>query len=208
MLGTRGADGTVAGDRFETTHDEYDRLGTGKSRDIESGLDIFPSRPYRNQLCRWIAADQPFADNTVGDPQSWNIYSYVRSNPIVNYDPDGRALDTIADVVFIVYDIGDIVVTAAGGGSVTGTQWAALGADALGALIPFATGGGLAVRAGAKAAAHLDDAARAANALDKTLGVERSLEKGTRAASAAEKATQGGRAFKELVSDFSANPEN
>jgi len=70
-------------------------LFTGKPRDIESGLDIFPFRPYSNQLCRWICADEPFADNWVEDPQSWNLFAYCRNNPINKTDPDGRAVPAI-----------------------------------------------------------------------------------------------------------------
>jgi restriction endonuclease fold toxin 7 of polymorphic toxin system len=35
--------------------------------------------------------DDPFADQDTGDPQSWNLYSYVRNNPLSNTDPSGNA---------------------------------------------------------------------------------------------------------------------
>jgi len=65
-------------------------LFTGKSKDIESGLTFFGARYYKDQLCRWTGADQPFADSAAETPQSWNLYSYVRNNPIINFDPNGR----------------------------------------------------------------------------------------------------------------------
>lgn len=75
----------------------------------------------------------------------------------------GEILDTIADIGFIAYDVADIVRTVVKGEGVSGTQVASLGADVLGAVVPFATGGGLAVRAAAKA----DDIVDGARALDK-----------------------------------------
>lgn len=64
---------------------------TGKPRDVESGLDYFGFRSYSNNLCRWISPDQPFADNQVEQPQSWNLYGYVRNRPLSMIDPAGEA---------------------------------------------------------------------------------------------------------------------
>jgi RHS repeat-associated protein len=68
---------------------------TGKERDTESGLDYFGARYYSNGLGRFISADWsatpipvPYAD--FGDPQSLNLYSYVRNIPTVKIDPDGH----------------------------------------------------------------------------------------------------------------------
>lgn len=41
-------------------------------------------------LGRWTSADAPFADQHVEDPQSWNLYSYVRNGPLRYVDPDGN----------------------------------------------------------------------------------------------------------------------
>ena len=64
-------------------------LFTGKQRDIECGLDYFGVRFYANKSCRWISPDEPFADNHITTPQSWNLFSYVRDNPINLFDNDG-----------------------------------------------------------------------------------------------------------------------
>jgi RHS repeat-associated protein len=63
---------------------------TGKERDAESGLDWFETRYYGSALGRFASPDQPFAGQHVEDPQSWNMYSYVRNNPLRYTDPDGR----------------------------------------------------------------------------------------------------------------------
>jgi uncharacterized protein RhaS with RHS repeats len=35
--------------------------------------------------------DDPLIDQNPGDPQSWNLYTYVRNNPLNNLDPSGEA---------------------------------------------------------------------------------------------------------------------
>ena len=81
-------------------------------------------------------------------PQSWNRYSYVRGNPLKYRDPDGKVLDTVLDVGFVAYDLFDIGRSLVKGEGVSGQQLLALGADVAGVFVPFATGGGLAVRLG------------------------------------------------------------
>jgi RHS repeat-associated protein len=68
---------------------------TGKERDSESGLDYFGARYYSNGLGRFITPDWaakatavPYAE--FADPQSLNLYSYVRNVPTTRYDPAGH----------------------------------------------------------------------------------------------------------------------
>jgi RHS repeat-associated protein len=75
---------------------------TGKERDSESGLDYFGARYYSNGLGRFISADWsatpvpvPYAD--FGDPQSLNLYTYVRNIPTVRVDADGHCCDNPFD---------------------------------------------------------------------------------------------------------------
>lgn len=69
---------------------------TGKERDAESALDYFGARYYSGAQGRFTTADLPFADQAVTDPQSWNLYSYTRNNPLKYVDEDGRGLIGVA----------------------------------------------------------------------------------------------------------------
>lgn len=66
---------------------------TGKEHDYESGNDYFGARYYNSAMGRWLTPDPSglsYADPS--DPQSLNLYSYVRNNPLVFVDPTGLAL--------------------------------------------------------------------------------------------------------------------
>lgn len=64
---------------------------TGKERDSETGLDYFGARYMSSAQGRFTSPDKPFADQHPEDPQSWNLYSYVRNNPLAHVDADGQA---------------------------------------------------------------------------------------------------------------------
>ena len=63
---------------------------TGKERDSESNLDNFGARYYGSSMGRFSSPDEPFIDQDEGTPQSWNLYSYVRNNPLNATDPTGH----------------------------------------------------------------------------------------------------------------------
>ncbi len=63
---------------------------TGKERDNESGLDYFIARQYGSSMGRFSSPDEPFVDQAESTPQSWNLYTYVRNNPVTNTDPTGN----------------------------------------------------------------------------------------------------------------------
>jgi RHS repeat-associated protein len=68
---------------------------TGKERDTESGLDDFGARYFTSQYGRFMTPDWsaspvlvPYGD--LGNPQTFNLYSYVANNPINGVDPEGH----------------------------------------------------------------------------------------------------------------------
>ncbi len=68
---------------------------TGKERDTESGLDDFGARYFTSQFGRFMTPDWsaspvlvPYAD--LGNPQTFNLYSYVANNPLNTIDPEGH----------------------------------------------------------------------------------------------------------------------
>jgi len=62
---------------------------TSKERDAETGLDFFGARYMSGAMGRWTTPDITFADQNVFDPQSWNLYGYVRNNPLRFIDGNG-----------------------------------------------------------------------------------------------------------------------
>jgi RHS repeat-associated protein len=153
------------GEEFAAQPGSDPRRFTGKERDAETGLDYFGARYYASRTGRFTTVDPLITlEENLVDPQRWNRYAYVRNNPLRYTDPDGRAIETIADIGFVLYDLFDIARSVVRGEGVTGTQVGALGADVLGAVVPFATGGGIAVRA----ATHADDIVDAGRAVERT----------------------------------------
>ncbi len=69
---------------------------TDKERDVESGNDYFGARYYASSMGRMLSPDpsQLFFANPAY-PQSLNLYSYGRSNPLTNTDPTG--MDCVND---------------------------------------------------------------------------------------------------------------
>jgi len=74
---------------------------TGKERDAESGLDYFGARYYASSMGRWMSPDWadkpeavPYSD--LDDPQSLNLYGYVRNNPLSRNDPDDHDAAALA----------------------------------------------------------------------------------------------------------------
>ena len=62
---------------------------TLKERDNETGLDYFEARYYSSTQGRFSGADDSkYSIRT--DPQTWNLYEYVRNGPLTRTDPTGR----------------------------------------------------------------------------------------------------------------------
>jgi RHS repeat-associated protein len=82
---------------------------TGKQRDLEGPvLDFFGARYFQGAQGRftspdWSATPQPVPYADLADPQTLNLYSYVRNNPLAKRDLDGH--------VCAGDDCGDVKVT-------------------------------------------------------------------------------------------------
>jgi RHS repeat-associated protein len=77
---------------------------TGQERDAETatgttvaGRDFFESRYYASSQARFVSPDAPLADQSMGDPLSWNLFSYGSNNPLTFVDPDGQCSQVPSD---------------------------------------------------------------------------------------------------------------
>ena len=151
------------------------RKFAGKEHDYETNFEYFGARYYATATGRFTTID-PVLDieRATLDPQQWNRYAYVRNNPFVHVDRDGRAADIALDVVFIANDVRTIAqqgLTVGNGISLAG--------NVVGAVVPVATGVGAGARAGyelATSGRFLEEAAQWATRLGKNS--ERILEDG------------------------------
>jgi RHS repeat-associated protein len=75
---------------------------TGKERDAETGLDYFGARYFSAAQGRFTSPDwsekpEPVPYAKVIDPQTLNLYAYVRNNPLRSRDADGHEVDLTGD---------------------------------------------------------------------------------------------------------------
>jgi RHS repeat-associated protein len=105
---------------------------TGKERDTESGLDYFGARYYASNMGRWMSPDWadkpeavPYSD--LDDPQSLNLYGYVRNNPLNKADADGHdetdVLKIAGGVELIAPELTPAIVGITGGILLGQTIW-------------------------------------------------------------------------------------
>jgi RHS repeat-associated protein len=62
---------------------------TGYERDNETGMDFAQARYYASAQGRFTSPDDFLNDTHASDPASWNLYTYVRNNPLRFIDPNG-----------------------------------------------------------------------------------------------------------------------
>jgi RHS repeat-associated protein len=94
----------------------------GKERDTETGNDDFGARYYSSVYGRWLSPDWsskpegvPYAD--FSDPQSLNLYPFVKNNPLRNPDIDGHCGEPASFILCVG-------LAAAGGYAIyKGIQW-------------------------------------------------------------------------------------
>jgi RHS repeat-associated protein len=65
---------------------------TGKEQEGYEGayMHYFDARYFSGGLGRFTSPDAPFNDQYPENPQSWNLYHYVRNNPLKYTDPSGE----------------------------------------------------------------------------------------------------------------------
>jgi RHS repeat-associated protein len=180
---------------------------TGKERDAESGLDYFGARYYASNMGRWMSPDWadkpeavPYSD--LENPQSLNLYGYVKNNPLSQADPDGhccwdtvkqlasdhpRTMQAAKGTLKVVGAVATVGVAAAsevptGGLATAGVIFAVQGAVAMGVS-------GVTDIAGAATKTDVSDANNALDAVSNPAGqivtaATGSLEKGGIAATA------------------------
>lgn len=72
------------------TPDDIRQKFTGYERDDETDLDYAKARMFGSSQGRFTSPDDFLNDTHVSDPQSWNLYIYVRNNPLRLTDPEGK----------------------------------------------------------------------------------------------------------------------
>ena len=75
------------GEKWYETGTTTKQKFTTYERDGESGNDYTTGRMYASNLGRFLSPD--LAPAALGDPQSWNRYTYVRNDPVNQTDPSG-----------------------------------------------------------------------------------------------------------------------
>jgi RHS repeat-associated protein len=90
-----GTSCTFVANSLSTADDATEHHFTQKERDTETGNDYFFARYYSSALGRfttpdWSAKVEPVPYAVMGDPQSLNLYAYVRNNPLSRVDLDGH----------------------------------------------------------------------------------------------------------------------
>jgi len=62
---------------------------TGQERDLETGNDYMHFRFFSSNMGRFQKPDSNF-DSPLANPQGWNLYTYVKGNPVNFNDPTGH----------------------------------------------------------------------------------------------------------------------
>jgi RHS repeat-associated protein len=68
------------------------------TRDNATGLDYADQRYYTSALGRFMTPDRYWGSASLRNPQSWNRYAYVLSDPVNHNDPFGLCDDVVAGI--------------------------------------------------------------------------------------------------------------
>jgi len=125
------------------------RWHTGHVLDAETGLQYAGARYYDPVIGRFMGADpKGFAQ---ANPHSFNRYNYGNNNPYKYIDPDGRAAETVLDVISLGLSINEYRQNP--------SFWNGVGVavDAFGTAVPFIPAGVGTIRQIGKGADKLSD---------------------------------------------------
>ena len=148
----------------EANNDNVGYKFTGKLGDDSIGLIYFGARWYDPEVGRFLTQDP------VKDGLNW--YAYCNNNPLRFTDPDGRIpLDTIADVGFLIWDVGRGIFG-------DKSAWVDVGLDAAGLVTPYVPGQAYkALRYGAKALNKADNIVDLVKSGERVVGTYKNLTK-------------------------------
>jgi RHS repeat-associated protein len=122
---------------------------TGKPEEAALGLSYFGARWYAPGLGRFMSIDP--AEVQAENLHSFNRYAYANNNPYKFVDPDGRAAETVTDLISLGISVGMFIQDPSLGNAV-----GILG-DAVGTAVPFLPAGIGSIRSGLRAADKAGD---------------------------------------------------
>ena len=160
-FGQEGTNATQDTERTKYTGHERDLRDTSNTTD---DLDYMHARYYNPNVARFLSVD-PGRDVDPKVPQAWNMYAYVRNNPVNQTDPDGNAVNLlwdIPDLAIGAVSIGNLWVKALSGQQITVSDNIDAISGAVG-MLPIITGAAVGGKL-ATAIAKVDDAADGAKA--------------------------------------------
>lgn len=108
--------------------------------DTETGLYYLQSRYYDPAIGRFVNADNfvSTGQGIIGN----NMFGYCGNNPIINIDADGKAFDTIFDILSLASSVAEVIARPS-----DPWAWAGLVGDVIDVAVPFVTGVGEATKA-------------------------------------------------------------
>lgn len=112
---------------------------TGQENDADTELMYYGARYYSPEYRIFVQPDTMLP--SLYNPQALNRYAYTLNNPVKYTDPSGHFADELLDAGFIVMDLIDIYSDPS-----NKWAWASLGLDVGCVLLPFVTGGRVAVK--------------------------------------------------------------
>jgi len=120
---------------------------TGKNYDEDLDLTYFGARWYDAKQGRFLSIDP--APVQPGNIHSFNRYVYATNNPYKYVDPDGRAIETVFDVLSFGISVGFLIDEP----NLDNAAGAAI--DGLAIFVPFVPGGAGVLRTASKTPAQL-----------------------------------------------------